>query len=1099
MPTTLLIHWKRKGYTTMCRFAKRLTALVLSALLLFAAVPAGALRALAIEGDTVYIGSVSDLEYLAEKCVQDVWSQGVTVRLTTDLDLTGSDFACIPLFRGSFDGQGHTISGFSVTGSGSRQGLFRQVLADGVVENLCLTGIILPDGTRQDVGGIAGINYGTIRHCSFSGTVGGTRAVGGIAGLNQTAGQILDCFVEGKISGEHRTGGIAGENLGLVSGCENSASINTTYQSSIQTQEIDASLEADELLSLTDAGGIVGYSSGIIENCTNSGAVGYNHVGYNVGGIVGRQSGRVENCVNTGTVLGRKDVGGILGQMDPDTGWNFSTTNLGALQEDLDGLQEALSALIDGVGEAGGTVGNALDGIKRAGSAAQSVLNDMESWADANLSALNDLSNRVTMTLQQMGPILRELAGISQGLSAATNGISDVLADEQALEALTPEQRQALEEAVATLNSTVPAVDQAAAELGESMQDMEDTNCLSSVVSAVKEMLSIPGQLSAISTALESIISVVRSLLSMTGIGSLAQLAEVATQISDALTSLRGAAEMLAKLADDLGNEPALQFALLESESDAKDRLFDALNDVSTSISVLESQMGDSTQNLKDITDRFFALLNTALGMINSSDSDPVIYTEDVSALEDENRTSGIVRGCTNYGAVTASTNAGGVTGAITVDLTLDEENSWNLSALLGQGARYLIYAAVYNCSSYAAVQADSSNAGGIAGRLDYGAVLYCESSGDITSAGDYAGGIAGQSTGTIYNCKARVNVSGASYVGGIAGLGTSVSNCFALPHIAQYTEYAGAIAGSSDTPAVALNISQPIELVSSIADLLAGSFTVGSTTVGGGAGTSAKQGTILENYYAESDIGGVDGFSFSGQADPVSYEQLLALTDNAPVFSTITVSFVVEGETVQTLELPFGGAVAEMPKVPDKDGKYWVWDEFNADSVYYSCTIGGAYRSLIPTLSTGEEVPVILVEGAFYDTQFLTAQPYEADLASIGAAEDKVAASYTLLVSGEADELTARLRAEKNGKLYLLGEDGALAETDYTRDGSYIVFPIRNGGSLVYVETFDTSLLLRAGGIAAAVALLAVLWRRRKKRYVVVTEEFEESEETSD
>lgn len=1073
----------------MCRFAKRLAALVLSALILFAAVPAGALRALAIEGDTVYIGSVSDLEYLAEKCVQDVWSEGVTVYLTADLDLTGSDFTCIPLFSGTFDGQGHTISGLSITHNGSRQGLFRQILTGGVVQNLCLTGIILPSGTRQDVGGITGVNYGTIRHSSFSGTVGGTRAVGGIAGLNQPSGQIVNCYVEGVIGGEHRTGGIAGENLGLVSGCENRAGINTTYQSEIETQEIDATLEADELLSLTDAGGIVGYSSGIIEGCTNSGTVGYNHVGYNIGGIVGRQSGRVENCTNNGVVLGRKDVGGILGQMDPDTGWNFSTTNLGALQEDLDGLQEALNAFIGDVGAAGSTIGDALDGVKRAGSAAQSVVNDLEGWANANLSALNDLSRRATRTLQELGPILRELAGASEELSSASGQISVVLNDET----LTAEQRQTLEQALGELNGVIPSVQQAAGDLSASMEGLEDTNSLSSIVSSWKGLLSIPGQLSAISKALESIISVVRSLMSMTGIGSLAQIAEVATQIAGTLENLRSAAEMLAALTDELGSEPALQFTLLESESASKDRLFSALNDVSVSIGALQSQMGDSTDDLKNITEKFFDLLNTTLEMISGSNDDPVVYTEDVSALEDENRTSGIVRGCTNYGSVTASTNVGGITGAITVDLTLDEENSWNLSALLGQGARYLIYAAIYNCASYAAVSADSTNAGGIAGRLDYGAVLYCESSGDITSAGNYAGGIAGQSTGTIYSCKARVNLSGASYVGGIAGMGTSIANCYALPHIAQYTEYAGAIAGSSETPAVAVNISQPIELISSIADLLAGSLTIGSSTASSAAGTSAKKGTILENYYAESSIGGVDGFSFSGESDPVTYEQLLAITGNAPIFSTITVSFVVEGETVKQVELPFGSAVGELPEVPEQDGKYWVWDEFNADAVYYSCTVSGSYRNRIPTLSTGEETPLLLVEGAFRDGQFLTAQPYEPDLASINASESNLLAACTLLVSGETGELTARLRAEENGTLYLLDEDGALVQTEYTRDGSYIVFPIQNGGSLVYVKTFDTRILLWAGGGVAAAAVLVVLLRRRRKGYVVVTEEFED------
>lgn len=1077
----------------MCRFAKRLTALVLSVILFFAAVPVGALRALAVEGDTVYIGSVSDLEYLAEKCVQDVWSQGVTVLLTTDLDLSGSDFTCIPLFSGAFDGQGYTISGLSIAYSGSRQGLFRQLLSGSLVQDLNVSGSVLPDGTRQDVGGIAGINYGTIQRCSFSGTVGGTRAVGGIAGINQTTGRIFDCRVDGMIGGEHRTGGIAGENLGIVSGCENRASINTTYQSSIETQEIDASLEADELLSLTDAGGIVGYSSGSIENCTNNGAVGYNHVGYNIGGIAGRQSGRVENCTNNGTVLGRKDVGGILGQMDPDTGWNFTTASLGGLQGSLDELQEALNEMFGDlnstVNVAGGTITSALNSIKRAGNAAQAVLKDTEDWANANLSTLNDLSNRVTLTLQKLGPILRQLAGITEELSSASNSLSGVLEEENGLETLTPEQRQTLEQALADLDSLLPSVSKAADSLSDTMDDLEATNSLSSAVAAWKKLLSIPGQLLSISGSLEEIVSVIRSILALAGIGSLAQIAEVAGQIADSLDSLRSAAEMLATLADDLGSEPALQFTMLETSSAAQEELFAALNDVSTSIGSLKNELSGSTIDFQTVTDKFFAVLDTALGMLDDSSTDPVSYTEDVSALEDENRTSGIVRGCTNYGSVKASTNVGGITGAITVDLTLDEENTWNLSSLLGQGARYLIYAAVYNCGSYAAVQADSSNAGGIAGRMDYGAVLYCESSGDITSAGDYAGGIAGQSTGTIHNCKARVNLSGGSYVGGIAGLGTSITNCFALPHITQYTEYAGAIAGTSESPAYVPIISQPIEIISAIA----GAVTEGIASV---TSTAVKEGIILENYYAESAIGGVDGFSFSGEADPVTYEQLLALTENAALFSSITVSFVVEGKTISQVELPFGGALPELPDVPDKDGKYWVWDSPSADAIYYSCAITGSYRSLTPTLATSEEAPLFLVEGAFYEGQFLTAQPYAADLASIGAEEADVLAAYTLMVSGTSGALTARLRTQDAGKLYVLDENGALVQTQYTRDGSYIVFPIQNGGSLVYVKTFDTRILFGIGGGAAAAVLLAALWVRRRKRRVVVTEDFGEKAE---
>lgn len=73
----------------------------------------------------------------------------------------------------------------------------------------------------------------------------------------------------------------------------------------------------DTLNTATDTGGIAGYSSGAIASSTNYAAVGYQHIGYNIGGVVGRSSGQVLACSNEGAVCGRKDVGGIVGQMEP--------------------------------------------------------------------------------------------------------------------------------------------------------------------------------------------------------------------------------------------------------------------------------------------------------------------------------------------------------------------------------------------------------------------------------------------------------------------------------------------------------------------------------------------------------------------------------------------------------------------------------------------------------------------------------------------------------------------------------------------------------------------------------------------------------------
>lgn len=63
---------------------------------------------------------------------------------------------------------------------------------------------------------------------------------------------------------------------------------------------------------------------------------------------------------------------------------------------------------------------------------------------------------------------------------------------------------------------------------------------------------------------------------------------------------------------------------------------------------------------------------------------------------------------------------------------------------------------------------------------------------------------------------------------------------------------------------------------------------------------------------------------------------------------------------------------------------------------------------------------------------------------------------------------------------------DGAAVSHSFTRDGSYIVFALENGGSVIYAETERTEYLWPAIGGGAAVIAAAgayLLFRRKKKR----------------
>ncbi len=279
--------------------------------------------AAAQEPEIRHIATVEDLKKLAEDCRLDSFSRGLQVVLDADLDLSGEEIYPIPTFGGSFDGGGHRISGLRLKTDGSHQGLFRYIQESGSVKDLRLSGSIAPETGRCQIGGLAGVNYGSISSCSFEGSVSGLNDVGGLVGRNY--GTIWDCTASGTVDGKRMTGGIAGCNEGLIADCRNEARVNTTLsENAIQLEDLQvAALTMAELTNaedenvVSDSGGIVGFSKGVVRGCRNLADIGYPHFGYNVGGIAGRQSGYLTACENWGQIYGRKDVGGVVGQMEP--------------------------------------------------------------------------------------------------------------------------------------------------------------------------------------------------------------------------------------------------------------------------------------------------------------------------------------------------------------------------------------------------------------------------------------------------------------------------------------------------------------------------------------------------------------------------------------------------------------------------------------------------------------------------------------------------------------------------------------------------------------------------------------------------------------
>jgi len=407
---------KRKYKSNLKRKIRQFSALLVACMLLVCTLPVWQAAA-ADKEEVIEINTVEDLLNLAVNCKSDAWSVGKTVELMADLNIKDSGFSGIPVFSGNFNGNGHKITGFELEGAGFADGFFRYVSMNAEVKNLTVEGIVKTEEEGECVGGIVGINRGTLVNCVFSGTVTGKSSVAAIAGENTKSGIIRSCTANGTVDAPYEVGGIAGTNHGIIRSCKNNAVINNDKAFIDEMDEESTSwiigsisLDSDVRITAgTDVGGIAGYSDGSIFNCINYATVGYEHTGYNVGGIVGRQGGVVSSCTNNGKVLGRKDVGGIVGQMEPF----ISVDEAASISDAVRDLHDLVEKLLDDLSESEKGVSSDLDDIKKHTDNALDLGNDISQelidFTNSNIDAMNLLADEISYVIENLPDIIDSL------------------------------------------------------------------------------------------------------------------------------------------------------------------------------------------------------------------------------------------------------------------------------------------------------------------------------------------------------------------------------------------------------------------------------------------------------------------------------------------------------------------------------------------------------------------------------------------------------------------------------------------------------------------------------------------------------------------
>ena len=1126
----------------MKRKISKLLSLLLAAVLLLSLAAPAALAA--GSADVVYLRTAEDLAELSKNCTLDSWSQGKTVYLEADIDLTGTDFAPIPTFGGTFEGQGHTISGLSLTGSGNVRGLFRYIQPSGVVRDLSVEGWIDPTDRKNTLGGIAGSNQGLLSNCSFHGTVRGADYIGGLVGTNESTGQIINCTFSGAVTGEHYVGGIAGQNGGSIIRCANSGSINTT--------EVDAELNLDNLNQeqlnaaenvpvCTDIGGITGFSSGILQSCVNTGAVGYAHVGYNIGGIAGRQSGYLNGCTNSGTILGRKDVGGIAGQLVPEVRLLYNKGQLGDLLDELDVLRSLIDQTGDDVRGASDEISERMQAISDRAAEAQEAIGDFADsaadWANENMDEINDLSARLSWLIDQLTPVLDDTSGLMDLAEDLADQLEEVLDEagqasdlgeqtERELRAAVRSLRQAaasgktavarllsaLEHLGAALGSALQSqeameeVRAAAGELAAALRDMSDAlariaqllwsggdeAALREAVQALADTLDRAGAaleqaVAAVAAHLDgdaldsagedaaaawqALRAAAQSLLDAAGhtADAASLLPELLAQGGDIAEALRAPGRTLEKLASraaglgedladifrELAEEPTLSIRPIDStlrqQGDALGDIFSGLLDDGDA---LRETMSGSTDILLDDLDAIneqFGVITDLLRDLLEGGEEPEDRFEDVSDEASAATDTGDLSDARNDGTVEGDINVAGIVGSMAIEYDFDPEDDLIREGDRSLDFRYQTRAVVTACINTGEITGKQDYAGGIVGLMDLGRVSGCENYGTVTSTnGDYVGGIAGASWGSIRDSWSKCRLSGGDYVGGVAGLGATLVNCHTLVTIDEGGACLGAVAGDADSG-----------------------------------------GTVSGNTFTSESLGALDGISYAGRAEPVTFDALCGTEGVPELFSRLELTFAADGVTVAVVPFRYGEGIDALPEIPAKKGYSAAWPDLDYTHLTASQTLEAEYTPYTSALTDGGELPQILVDGSFSSRAEVSHTTEEVTWTD-ARGRTHSGTAYTVTVEDpdlEQVAYTVHCRLPDAGgryDLWVLGEDG-WSQADFTIDGQYLLLTSQTEAITLCVTERPGSLSAWLAAGAGCLLLLAaacyVPRRIRKKR----------------
>lgn len=1051
-------------------------------------------------------------------------------------------------------GKGGKVSDLNVNGkfllSGSKSFLGGIVGENsGRIENCSFVGNLKGENV---VGGIVGNNTdcGEIISCVSSGTVIGENSTGGIAGKNSGFVQyctnnsavntvyeeketdlsdietdtaaIIEMYknseeenVEESILGHTDTGGIVGFSVGTVQGCVNNGAVGYKHIG-------------------YNVGGIAGRQSGYMLGCENYGFI---QGRKDVGGIVGQAEPYVLLHVSESTL---KDLRGELNSLnsmvnkfisDTDNlgdearkhldgiskyakdaensteslinqGTDFADDNLAEINALSATLSDALTDLVpvfDNLETGGEDLATAIDALRRVLDEIDLYAPDLKAETDEICDALfyiesveYDLKNAA----KQAGKAIKELEEAVRFKNAnkvkyAVSELSAAIKDMANAKLAIKDSIDKIEKILNTKPESFESIGINAQKIAENLKEIKNNteiviNSLKTIddsldiivsnttvyptkfESAAKYMKlslayladaawSIDECIDELDDALDSFTDKIEELND--------ELSEMKNNLSEAMDYLSYATEditdavggmrdIISDLADD---EPTEFVKLGDDFRNSSEELFDSLSGISSEIDGLKDTIYNEKEkisgDLTSVANQFNLVMNLLIDeterLKNGADSlaDIVVDAsdEDIASVR-----QGKIKDCKNSGAVEADRNTGGIAGNMAIEYSKDPEDDMEKPTTLN--FTYRTKAVLQQCINDGKITGKKDCVGGIAGKAEIGTVHECENYGDTQSTGgNYVGGVVGKSDSTVRKCYAKNKLDGKRYVGGIAGKAETILSSCTIVNV-NGDENLGAVCGDGD------------------------------------------KDKLHNNFYINNGIGALDGISYNGRCEAVSFDEMKNINGVPPRFISFTVTFVADGKTVETLDIKYGDETKRIkfPEIPEKDGHFGKWAKIEAETVTENITVECEYLPYITILPSNErnengKLALALAEGEFTDSAELSVAESETEPPISKAENVKVYdISLTDADVAETETVTVRLLNENKDKVTVWQlKNGEWERIKTGKKGKYSTMRLAGAKNTVCVR-YDKSAFAFGWIIAAAaiaIVAFAVLLVKKKRK----------------